>query len=560
VIQAMMMVILFGFIAAVVIAWAYELTPEGIKREADVDRSQSVAPQTGQKLDRIIIGFLVLAVAYFIYDKQTATPVVAAPEPVQTAQEEVAAPEIVTEPSIAVLPFADMSPDKDQEYFSDGIAEELLNLLVRVDGLKVASRTSAFTFKNSNLNIAEIADELKVDHILEGSIRKADNRVRITAQLIDAATDRHLWSDTYDRDLEDIFGIQDEIANAIVVALRTELGVLADTGTLSAGVATDNLDAYQLYLRARGLFLARAELETAVALFEQAVEMDPGFAKAWAGLAATYSVVESWGIVGRDFFALAAQAADTALELDPSLSTPWAVKAQVANENGDMVSGMANLDKAIELDPQNATHFLWRGIDSSTLGFHDKSVADLKHCLELDPAYENCRRHLSFTYFILNENEKGAAYYQEGAERGFTGSNGVSFQRFVTLGNRMLATQLVWEGEEIGSTFPGKEVLDATQFPDRDHSRGLAKLEHHLESAGHDPRQFGLIFSLFKAYHRVEPMTFFPRWVWLDENTGFRKSEYFKPYLESLGAPAYWRENGFPPACRPISEEDFECD
>jgi adenylate cyclase len=563
VIQALMLVVGLGFVAALVIAWAYELTPEGIKKEADVDRSQSVASTTGTKLDRIIIGFLVLAVVYFVWERQQAPDLIEPTAQVTTEQTSEPAPvaEIEQkEPSIAVLPFVNMSTDAEQEFFSDGISEELLNLLVRVEGLKVASRTSSFTYKGSSLNLADIAEELQVDHVLEGSVRKADNRVRITAQLIDAKTDRHLWSDTYDRELTDIFGIQDEIANAIVDALRTELGVLTDAATVSATVVTENLDAYQLYLKARGLFLARAELETSVALFEQAVALDPQFAQAWADLAAIYSVVESWGIVDRDYFALSLEAADTALELDPSLSTPWAAKAQVANEEGDAITSAAHLNKAIELDPGNATHYLWRGIDTSALGFHEQSRIDLEHCLKLDPGYENCRRHLSFTYFILNENEKGVRMFQEGAERGFTGSNNMSFQRFVTLGHRMLATQMVWEGEEIGSLLPGKEILDAVEFPERDHSRGLAKLEFFIESTGQEPRQLGLNFSIFKAYHMVEPASSFPRWVWLDENSGFRQSEYFKPYLEKIGAPAYWRAHGYPPACRPVGEEDYECD
>ena len=468
--------------------------------------------------------------------------------------------EAEAEPSIAVLPFADMSPEKDQEYFSDGIAEELLNLLVRVDGLKVASRTSSFTFKNTALNIAEIADELKVDHILEGSIRKANNRVRITAQLIDAATDRHLWSDTYDRDLDDIFGIQDEIANAIVDALRTELGVLADSGPVSSGVATENLDAYELYLKARGLFLARAELDTAVALFEQAVELDPAFAKAWADLAANYSVMESWGFVDRDYSELGLAAADKALELDPGLSTPWAVKSQVGSNRGKLAEGMPYLEKAIEIDPNNATHYLWRGIDWSTLGFQEKSIADLEHCLELDPAYENCRRHLAFSYFIIDENEKGLELFQQGAERGYTGANLMFVQRFLSLDKPMLATQMIWDGEEIGSTLPGKEILEAMQYPARDHSRGVVKLQAYLDQLEGGSIGEAMIFSAFKAFHLVEYDPGFPRWIWLHENADFRKSEYFQKHLEKTGALDYWREHGFPPACRPLGEEDFECD
>jgi TolB-like protein len=189
-------VILFlivGFIPALIFAWAFEMTPDGIKREKDIDRSQSITNKTGRKLDFTIIAVLVLALGYFVFDKfyaQTFEPPVTT---VETADQndtpaEVGVAEI--DPSIAVLPFADLSPQQDQEYFSDGISEELLNLLVRVDGLKVASRTSSFTYKGSKLSLADIASELKVDHVLEGSVRKADNRVRITAQLIDAKTDR----------------------------------------------------------------------------------------------------------------------------------------------------------------------------------------------------------------------------------------------------------------------------------------------------------------------------------------------------------------------------------
>jgi TolB-like protein len=323
VIQAMMLVVLLGFVAAVVIAWAYELTPEGIKREADVDHSQSITGETGRKLDRIIIGVLILAVIYFVYEKQTTrSPQAPPPEVVMEVPVTTEAP---TEPSIAVLPFTDMSPGKDQEYFSDGISEELLNLLVRVDGLKVASRTSSFTYKGENLNIPEIASELKVDHILEGSVRKADNRVRITAQLIDVTTDRHLWSDTYDRELVDIFTIQDEIANAIVEALRTELGMLQDAPAITVTAATGNLDAYESYLQARELFIARDKLEESIRLFEQAVALDPDFARAWEGLGAVYSVAESWDIRDREYSKLAVEVSRKALELNPDLSMPWAV-------------------------------------------------------------------------------------------------------------------------------------------------------------------------------------------------------------------------------------------
>jgi adenylate cyclase len=196
--------------------------------------------------------------------------------------------------SIAVLPFVNMSAGTRQnEYFADGISEELLNVLVKVEGLGVASRTSSFAYKGRELSAAVIAQRAEGRHILEGSVRKAGNRVRITAQLIDAGSDRHLWSETYDRELTDIFAIQDEIAKAIVAALRGTLGEPAGSDDVVVRADTDNLDAYQTYLKARELFLTRTRLDESVRLFEQVVALDPEFARGWEGLAAVASVIIS---------------------------------------------------------------------------------------------------------------------------------------------------------------------------------------------------------------------------------------------------------------------------
>jgi len=555
--------LMLGFPVVAVFAWAFEMTPDGIKLERDVDRSQSIVKHTRRKLDYTIVFVLVLALGYFIFDEFQDQAIETASTIAQTsaqAEASIAIDASPVDPSIAVLPFADMSPDQDQGYFSDGISEELLNLLVRVDGLKVASRTSSFTYKGSKQSLAEIADELKVDHVLEGSVRKADNRLRITAQLIDASTDRHIWSDTFDRELVDIFAIQDEIANAIVAALSAELGILQDIPLVSVTKATENLDAYELYLKARGLFLAREYLEESVSLFEQAVEIDPNFARAWEGLASVYAVVESWGIVGRDWDSLASQAAERALELDPGLSLPWAVIGQVATNRGDSITGMANMDRAIKLDPVNATLYLWRGIQHSELGFHNEGAADLEQCLEVDPAYENCRRHLAFTLQILDDNERAMALFQQSYERGFKGSQMMFTQRFVSQGERLLAATILYSPDNRDSTFPAKAILDAMEFPDRDHSRGLEKMLNWTDQNEPTAGAFPVYLSAFKAYHLVDRSPFFNRWVWLEENKGLRKSEYFKPLMDKVGAPAYWRKYGFPPGCRPLGEKDIECD
>ncbi|MHA7873028.1 MAG: TIR domain-containing protein, partial [Hyphococcus sp.] len=221
---------------------------------------------------------LLAAIAFFMAGPKTGETLASGEAPPATLN----VPAADAGVSIAVLPFADMSPEGNQEYFADGLSEELLNVLVRVDGLKVASRTSSFALKDQILSIGEIAERLNVNHVLEGSIRKMDNRVRITAQLIDARDDKHMWSETYDRHLSDIFRIQDEIATAVVDALRDELGI-SEAEEIVIKPATENLTAYDAYLKARDLYLARgkANVVESMRLFEHAVEIDPDFARGW---------------------------------------------------------------------------------------------------------------------------------------------------------------------------------------------------------------------------------------------------------------------------------------
>ena len=219
--------------------------------------------------------------------------------------------------SIAVLPFADMSPEKDQEYMSDGIAEELLNLLSKVPDLKVIARTSSFAFKGESIEIAEIAKKLNVAHVLEGSVRKSGDKVRITAQLIRAADSSHLWSDTYDRTLDDIFAIQDEIAGAIVQALEVRL-----SGKLRRPQGgTQNLAAYELYLRAWNGedWYTESSLDAAERYLQQAIELDPAFSMAWSTLASVYLVkVENGYVDAKEGFARVRQLTQHALQLNPN--------------------------------------------------------------------------------------------------------------------------------------------------------------------------------------------------------------------------------------------------
>jgi len=498
---ALLFLLAAGFVLVLVFSWAFEMTPEGIKKEKDVDRSQSITPRTGRKLDFFIIGLMAVALAYFVWEArfqavpEAVTTEAPAPGPVAAS-----AHEGTKEASIAVLPFADMSAEGDQGYFADGISEELLNVLVRVEGLTVASRTSSFAFKGRTSGISEIAEELRVNHVLEGSVRKAGNRVRITAQLIDAATDRHLWSDTFDRELVDIFVIQDEIANAIVSALRSTLDISDNGKAVTVTPDTENLDAYELYLQARALFMARTQLEESIRLFELTVELDPKFARAWEGLGAIYGIVTSWNIRDRDYDALSIVASKKALELNPDLSMPWATMAlQESGRAGNYAQALEWYERAINNDPKNSTAYLWRSIAWAELQFIDRALADVASCLEIDPFYENCLRHEAAYVLIKGDRELALELYQQGLERGFSGMAGPLFSVLMERGNRAAVALELWIWEE-DRTFPVKSVLDAIEFPEADHTAGLAKIMRWLAANEEDVSNWGgLLLRLQQA-------------------------------------------------------------
>jgi TolB-like protein len=450
-----------------------------------------------------------------------------------------------------------MSADPDQEYFSDGISEELLNVLVRVKGLQVASRTSSFTFRGENLNIPQIASELKVDHILEGSVRKAGNRVRITAQLIDAVSDRHLWSETFDRELTDIFAIQDEIANAIVAALRETLGIGLQSVEVKA--ATDNLDAYQLYLKARGLFFARQNLEESIQLFEQAIELDPQFAQAWEGLSAVHSIATDWlPGDGIDHLALADESADRALAIDPELSMPYAVKGNISPYNGNgYIIALDLLGTAIDKDPKNTTAWLWRGLYYKELGYLERARADLLACLELDPAYLNCRQHLAEVNLDLGNEEEALRLLEETIAKNFYSSTDVFVPWFVEHGQRL--TALILASAAVRKPYaPVEDWIDMLEHPDQDPAPAVARWTAWAEENGMgicDKYEIHIVFRQYQCMREMRPL----HPIWYPSSSGFRKTQEFKDLIRYKMLD-FWRANGFPPQCRTIGEEDFECD
>jgi TolB-like protein/cytochrome c-type biogenesis protein CcmH/NrfG len=387
--HVLLLFLAIGLPFAVFFAWAFEMTPEGIKRESDVDRSQSITTRTGRKLDFLIIGVLVLGLGYFAYDKfvlSTSRDAALVETTKQAVTEQAAAePEVAAEShkSIAVLPFVNMSSDEEQEYFSDGLSEELLNLLAKIPQLQVAARTSSFSLKGKDLQISEVGKILKVAHVLEGSVRKAGNQVRITAQLIKADDGYHLWSETYDRKLDDIFAIQDEIASAVVEQLKITL--LGD----APSVRETDPKAYAFYLQARQLGRQGTadSLERSNALYQQAMAIDPEYAAGWAGLATNYRQQSVTGLMPTDEGrSLAREAANKALSIDPEFAPAHAMLGNIAiTDNADLADAAQHLERALELEPGNTEILRAAANLYRVLGRLDRAIAVSEYMIILDP-------------------------------------------------------------------------------------------------------------------------------------------------------------------------------
>jgi TolB-like protein/Tfp pilus assembly protein PilF len=392
--------LLLGLPLVMIFSWVFEMTPEGLKRESEVDRSRSVVSQTGRKIDRLIIVGLVAVVGVLVIDRML---FMSAPE--DQAKSLAQAPAEVApvddlhdgrgsngrQKSIAVLPFVNMSGDEENEYFSDGLTEELLNMLAKVDDLRVSSRTSSFAFKGKNTSVPSLARELKVDNILEGSVRKSGATVRITAQLIDVETDSHLWSETFDRKLDDIFAIQDEIAQAVVEALKVQL---LEPGEKTAQAPRETTtDAYLLYLQARHTYeLARDTRDDdlvarAIDQFESVLEIDPDYALAYAGLADAYGIQSIRGMLGmQEGYERSREMATKALAIDPDLVEALLALADIQLEfDWDMEAAERSYRQALKIRPSDAEGLRTYGYFLASDGRYDEAIDYYRKALEVDP-------------------------------------------------------------------------------------------------------------------------------------------------------------------------------
>ena len=390
VMKIFIIVIIFGFPVALIFSWAFEITPEGIKLESEIEPSKSIKRRTGRKIVALTIALAVVAAGLFVY--QLVRP------KSDTSGSPTAA--TIANKSIAVLPFDNLSRDPDNAYFCEGVQDEILTRLAKVADLKVISRTSTQHFKSTPDNLPQIAKQLGVAHIVEGSVQKSNDQVRVNVQLINAQNDAHLWADTYDRKLTDIFAVESDIAKTIAETLQAKL-----TGSEKRSIAetpTVNPEAYELYLR--GKFFAEkrtgADLLKSIEYYDQAIAKDPGYPLAYVGLADSHLLLSAYGATSPKESASPARAAlRKAIELDDSLAQAHASSGLLATVELDLDRAISELERAIQLNPNYATAHHWIARPLTVVGQSDRGILEGKRAIELDPLSLIINADLCWVYF-----------------------------------------------------------------------------------------------------------------------------------------------------------------
>ena len=558
--------VLIGFPVVLLIAWAFEMTPEGLKRTAEVDIEDSITATTGQKINFVIIAALAGVVLF-----QQFAPSLSVLAPFSSGAGD-------TKPiTIAVLPFSDLSAGGDQEYLGDGVAEEILNVLAGIDGLKVISRTSAFAFKGQSLPIPEIAAALGSSHVVEGSVRKQGSRVRITAQLIEVAGDTHLWSETYDSDVADIFRLQDEIASKISAALSTRLG-LALTAVERETPEWD-IAAYELYLRARQLVLARIDTPGAIRLLETALELEPEFADAWAEKAAALALaaydLSRYEAGYAEAFATydeAWSAASHAIELDAGHPLGVAVQGLVRMNQGRFIEARVLLDRALSQKNPSDNAVLWMAILHSQTGDYQRALATLEDGLRASPTAPNLLRwrdrilaYLGRWQQVWDQREAAAVVEMVSTERlrqiaGLKDGavSAAEFEAWVAATDDAISER---EADLVGLLAPavsqgagasfGRQELQDAMADDYEMSPDL------VLALGADISE---VLAL-KAERLLDaPNQNLSTYFWMDISSNFRALPGTQRLFSAMGFPAYWDLYGWPETCRRTGVDSFVCD
>ena len=446
VMQTLMLVSALGFPVVLLFSWAFELTPEGIKREKDVADGESITRHTAHKLDRMTVGLLFVVVLLVVVERMV---------PEEDVPEAAPAMAAVTEKSIAVLAFEDLSPEGNQEYFAEGISEELLNVLAQIPDLKVAGRTSSFAFKDQKRDLREIGEILEVAHILEGSVRTSGDRIRVTAQLVKADDGFHLFSRNYDRKLTDIFEVQDDIAREIATALRS--AILGDQ-PVEKSIPTP-VEAYEKYLQARQWIHSRDRhlMEEASVLLEEALAIDANYAPALAQKALAIMLLSNsdgaYGDIPLDVALRESRPLlDKALELDPDLAEAHAILG-LWYSNGSRTSSeeaIASLRKSLSINPTNANANNWLASELAGAESFNESLRLYEAVVERDPLYRPAFNNVIFHYVQIRSMDRAEALVRRvGRITGDSSPNILSARGALSLANG----QLAMAAEELGRAY-----------------------------------------------------------------------------------------------------------
>jgi TolB-like protein/Flp pilus assembly protein TadD len=407
--QVIILILVVGFPIALAFSWAFEITPEGIVRESEVNPNASITHHTGRKIVALTIVLAVIATGLLIFQFIRAR---------STSSASTSAP-TVTNKSIAVLPLANLSRDLDNEYFAAGIQDEIITRLAQISDLKVISCSSTQRYKGSAQNLRQVATELGVTNILEGSIQKANNAVHVNVQLVNALTDSHLWADVYDRKLTDVFAVETEIAKTIAESLQAKL-----SGSEKAAISkkpTANTDAHQLYLKGRFFWNKRTgnDLKKSIDYFQQAIAADPNYALAYAGVADGYVFLPGYAAgTPQEFYPKAKAAAKKALELDDTLAEAHTTLALAFwYYDFDFSRAMKEFQRAIELNPNYATaHQQYGNNTLAALGRFDDAIAEGKRALELDPLSLVINADLGVNYYYARRYDEAIAQLRKTLE------------------------------------------------------------------------------------------------------------------------------------------------
>jgi TolB-like protein/Flp pilus assembly protein TadD len=577
-IKSLVAVLAIGLPFALVLAWVYEITPEGVRKTSEVDESESLSHSTGRRMDYMIVLLLIVGISIVAFDRfRPSEPATRSQEPTAVSASESAPapePQAKTPPnSIAVLAFRDMSPNKDQEYLSDGVAEEILNALVRIDGLKVAGRTSAFSFKGKEADLRSIGEALQVAHLLDGSVRKQGEQVRISAQLVKAADGFQLWSESYDGDLADIFSLQERIAQSVARKLEVTLSS-ANRNRLSLA-GTENVEAYELYLRADSVPFGEA-----AELLGHAVELDPGFSRAYSERAmrrllwtqgADQNQLEAWPLVERDI--------EAALRTDPDNAMAYGARGFLYYLQRRFVEMEPAFRRGLAINPNDPDLLYLYQTSLLSMGQMDKAYETVSRLVEIEPLSAWYHLYKGFAALFLGRKDEARQQALRANELGPTTYKQILGWLAAEEGDVEKAARLTaesWEGFEIG--LDADETLVAMRGAfgtEQDKAAAVAVLDAALErrTALTQHRMLPMFYMAEGAYDKALEL-FYTRpdptdevlygriWSELPAFVEFRRSARMQDFAERTGLLAYWLEYGWPNGCRPVEEgsEQFVCD